>query len=366
MIYTRNKSFSFANIYKMYFRKKHPYYKCSQKFLKGADFFMNFKNKLRIFFAFLLFILPLNVLAYSEYIIPGGKTVGIEVNSKGVLVVGFYKVDNIYIGRDAGFEVGDKIMKVDAKEVNNIDEMIRAIEANESKKVKFMIDRDHSSKQIELTLTQDEAGVYKTGLYVKDQITGIGTLTYIDPGTKKFGALGHEIMEKTTAQKFEIKDGTIFNANVTGITKSEKNKAGEKNATYRKSEVYGTIEDNEISGIFGNYTEAFPDDAKLKVASPLEVHTGDATIRTVVEGEKIEEYHIDILKLDDSSKTKNILFEITDSNLLNKTGGVVQGMSGSPIIQDEKIVGAVTHVIVNDSTKGYGIFITTMLKEGEN
>lgn len=327
---------------------------------------MNFKNKLRIFFAFLLFILPLNVLAYSEYIIPGGETVGIEVNSKGVLVVGFYKVDNAYIGRDAGFTVGDKILKVDAKEVNNIEEMVQAIEANSTKQVVFTIDRGTTSKQITLNLTQDEAGVYKTGLYVKDQITGIGTLTYIDPGTKKFGALGHEIMEKTTAQKFEIKDGTIFNANVTGITKSERNKAGEKNATYKKSEVYGTIEDNEISGIFGNYTTVLKDAEKLKVALPDEVHTGKATIRTVVEGEKIEEYTIEILKLDDSNKTKNILFEINDNKLLEKTGGVVQGMSGSPIIQDEKIVGAVTHVIVNDSTKGYGIFITTMLKEGEN
>lgn len=327
---------------------------------------MNFKNKLRIFMLFLLFILPLNVFAYSDYIIPGGKTIGIEVNSKGVLVVGFYKVDNTYIGRDSGFEVGDKIVKVDAKEVNSIDEMIKAIEANESKKVSFIVDRNHSSVELKLTLTQDESGVYKTGLYVKDQITGIGTLTYIDPESRKFGALGHEIMEKTTAMKFEIKDGTIFNASVTGITKSEKNKAGEKNATYNKNEVYGKIEDNEISGIFGNYTENLPNEEKLKVAKPEEVHTGSAIIKTVVDKDIVNEYTIEILKLDDSNKTKNILFEITDSKLLEETGGVVQGMSGSPIVQDNKIVGAVTHVIVNDSTKGYGIFITTMLKEGEN
>lgn len=327
---------------------------------------MNFKNKLHIFVLFLLFILPLNVFAYSDYIIPGGKTIGIEVNSKGVLVVGFYKVDHTYIGRDSGFEVGDKILKVDAKEVNSIDEMVQAIEANESKRVKFIVDRNHSSVELTLSLSEDEAGVYKTGLYVKDQITGIGTLTYIDPGSRKFGALGHEIMEKTTAMKFEIKDGTIFNANVTGITKSEKNKAGEKNATYNKNEVYGKIEGNEISGIFGEYTESLPESEKLKVAKPEEVHTGTATIKTVVDKDIVSEYTIEILKLDDRNKTKNILFEITDPKLLEKTGGVVQGMSGSPIVQDNKIVGAVTHVIVNDSTKGYGIFITTMLKEGED
>lgn len=327
---------------------------------------MNFKNKLHYFIAFLLFILPLNVFAYSDYIIPGGATVGIEVNSKGVLVVGFYKVDNTYIGRDAGFEVGDKILKIDAKEVNSIDEMITKIEENTSKNIVITVDRNNKSQEIKLKLESDENGVYKTGLYVKDQITGIGTLTYIDPQTRKFGALGHEIMEKTTALKFEIKDGTIFNANVVGITKSEKNKAGEKNATYNKNSVYGKIEENEISGIFGNYTDSLPEEEKLKVAPSSEVHTGDAIIRTVVEGEKVEEYNINILKLDDANKTKNILFEITDEKLLEKTGGVVQGMSGSPILQDNKIVGAVTHVIVNDSTKGYGIFITTMLKEGEN
>lgn len=334
-------------------------------FLKGDDV-MNFKNKLHIFALFLLFILPLNVFAYSDYIIPGGSTVGIEVNSKGVLVVGFYKVDNAYIGRDAGFAVGDKIVKVDGKEVNTIDEMIKSIEANEKKEINFIVDRENKSMEIKLKLTQDSSGVYKTGLYVKDQITGIGTLTYVDPETRKFGALGHEIIEKTTALKFEIKNGTIFNANVVGITKSERNKAGEKNATYDKSKVYGNIEENEISGIFGNYTEMLPEEEKLKVASPDEVHTGSAIIRTVVDGNTINEYTINILKLDDSNKTKNILFEINDPKLLEKTGGVVQGMSGSPILQDNKIVGAVTHVIVNDSTKGYGIFITTMLKEGEN
>lgn len=329
---------------------------------------MNFKNKLQFIFAFLLFILPLNVFAYSEYIIPGGQTVGIEVNSKGVLVVGFYKVNNTYIGRDAGFEVGDKILKLDGKEVNTTEEMIHAIEANESKNITFTVVREKQEKEIKFSLTPDESGVYKTGLYVKNQINGIGTLTYIDPDPKslKFGALGHEIIEKTTALKFEIKDGTIFNAVVTGITKSERNKAGEKNATYNKTKLYGKIEENEISGIFGNYTAELPKTERLKVAKPAEVHTGDATIRTVVEGETVNEYQIKILRLDDSNKTKNILFEITDKSLLEKTGGVVQGMSGSPIIQDNKIVGAVTHVIVNDSTKGYGIFITTMLEEGGN
>ena len=135
---------------------------------------------------------------------------------------------------------------------------------------------------------------------------------------------------------------------------------------YDKNKVYGNIKENTPSGIFGDYTDALPDAKELKVASKDEVKVGPATIRTVINNNEIKEYNINIIKIDKSSDIKNILFEITDEELLKKTGGVVQGMSGSPILQNNMIVGAVTHVIVNDTKKGYGIFITTMLKEAEN
>jgi len=327
---------------------------------------MNFKNKLLKFFVLLLFIIPINTLAYSSYIIPGGQTIGIEVNSKGILVVGFYKVNNKYIGRDAGFMIGDSIMKVNGEEVDNITAMVNKINKSSSENIEFTITRDKKTSNITLTLLKDEEGVLKTGLYVKDQINGVGTLTYIDPETNTFGALGHEILESTTAEKFEIKDGKIFDATVTGITKSRSGSAGEKNAIYDKSNVYGTIKDNEITGIFGNYTKEYSKEDVLEVGSSDNVRTGKASIRTVIKNNEIETFDINIIRLDDTNKTKNILFEITDERLLNETGGVVQGMSGSPIIQDNKIIGAVNYVIVNDTTKGYGIFITTMLKEGDN
>lgn len=327
---------------------------------------MKFKNKLLVLWTFLLFIVPINIFAYSNYIIPGGENVGIEVNSRGVLVVGFYKVNDQFIARDSGFLVGDSIIKVNEEEVSSIDNMVSVIEKNENKDIQFTILRDGKSKTLTMTEEVDSNGVYKTGMYVKDKIVGIGTLTYIDPNTKIFGALGHEIDEKTTAEKFEIKDGKIFKSTVTGIERSESGSAGEKNAEYNSNEVYGKIAENTTSGIFGDYTEALPDTNTLKVANPDEVRTGEARIRTVVEQNKIEEFTINIIKIDQSSDTKNILFEITDKDLLSKTGGVVQGMSGSPIIQNEMIVGAVTHVIVNDTKKGYGIFITTMLKEGDS
>lgn len=327
---------------------------------------MNFKRKLLSLFLTLMFILPLHVFAYSSYVIPGGETVGIQINSKGVLIVGFYEVNNQYIAKDAGFEIGDKILSINNKEVGTINEMINAINEEENKEIVTVeFERAEKKQSLDLTLTKDENNVYKTGLYVKDQINGIGTLTYIDPNTKIYGCLGHEIIEKTTAKKFEIKDGKIFKAEITGIEKSTNGSPGEKNARFYKDEVYGSITENEKSGIFGKYTDSLPNKEPLKVATKDEIKLGEAQIQTVLENNTVETFQINIIKIDKKNDIKNILFEITDQKLLERTGGVVQGMSGSPILQDNKLIGAVTHVIVNDSTKGYGIFITTMLEEGE-
>lgn len=327
---------------------------------------MKFKKSIQILILSFLLILPLNVFAYSKNLIPGGETIGIEVHSDGVLVVGFYKVNDNYLAKDAGFLVGDKILAINNKTVNTIDEMVKEVNANaNNESIDITISRDNKKSTLPLSLIKSEDGIYKTGLYVKDSITGLGTLTYIDPETRKFGALGHEILEKTTAKKFEIKDGKIFYADVTGITKSETGNPGEKNATYNKGEVYGSIDKNVESGIFGTYSEVLPSTETLEVATPNEVKTGDATIKTVTTGNEVKDYKIHILKINENEEVKNILFEITDPLLLDATGGVVQGMSGSPIIQNNKIIGAVTHVIVSDAKKGYGIFITKMLEDSE-
>lgn len=326
------------------------------------------KIKLQIILPLLiLFIMPINIYAYSKYIVPGGETIGIEVNSKGVLVVGFYEVDSKYIGKDAGFLVGDTITEINDVEVNSINEMVNVVnkEASSDNKLDVTIIRNGKSSLLSLNMICDSSNVCKTGLYVKDSITGIGTLTYIDPKTTIFGALGHEIIEKTTGEKFEIKDGKIFNATVTDNTKSENGSPGEKNAIYNENITYGEINANEESGVFGKYTDEILSDEALEVASEDEVKTGKASIRTVLNGDEVKNYSINILNINKDSDVKNILFEITDQELLNETGGVVQGMSGSPIIQDNKIIGAVTHVIVSDTKKGYGIFITTMLEEGD-
>lgn len=324
----------------------------------------NFKKRLILLLILLITILPAPVLAYSNFLIASGKTIGIEVNANGVLIVGFYEVEEKEIGKNAGFEIGDIITKINNKEVFSISNMLESLKENTTN-VTFTVKRNNTEKEIKMSLKPDENNILKTGLYVKDQINGIGTLTYIDPKTKRFGALGHEILETTTAQKFEIKDGKIYNANVSNIRKSTNGNAGEKNASYNKKISEGEIDKNEISGIFGDYKEDIEQDKTLEVGNKDEVTKGKAYIRTNIKDDEIKDYEINILNIDLNSKSKNILFEVTDKTLINETGGIVQGMSGSPIIQNNKIIGAVNYVIVNDPKKGYGIFITTMLKEGE-
>lgn len=328
---------------------------------------MNLKNKLQIFFFLLLVIMPLNAFAYSDYVVVGGNNIGIEVNSKGIVVVGFYEVNGKQIGKESGFYLGDMIIKIDNKDVKSIDDMAKKInQASDKNNINFTILRGETEKNVKLNLFKDSKGVYKTGLYVKDEITGIGTLTYIDPNTKIYGALGHEILESSSNVKIEVKDGKIFKANITGVNKSTKYMTGEKKATFDRTITYGNIKENTVSGIYGEYLSDFDDSNLTKVGTPQDIKIGPAKIRTVLYGNKIEEYDINIIKINRDTISKNILFEIVDQELKEKTNGIIKGMSGSPIIQNNMIIGAVTHAIVNDNNKGYGIFITTMLKEGEN
>ena len=329
-------------------------------------FFKKIKNNILLTLMFTLLIIPTYTLAYSDYILAGGENIGIELNSKGVIIVGTYEVNGKNPAKEAGIHAGDKITKINNKEVSSIEEMLNIVEKTTNKEnIDITYLRSGKENKTTLRLTKTNDNIYKTGLYVKDTISGVGTLTYIDPNTKLFGALGHEIIEKNTGQKLEIKDGKIYSSTVTGITRSDIGKPGEKNARYDSSNIFGKVKENTTNGIFGNYTSTLPDKKLYKVAKDNEVKMGDATILTVIDGNIVESFGINILKVS-TNEVKNILFEITDSRLLKKTGGIVQGMSGSPIIQDDYIVGAVTHVVVDDPTKGYGIFITKMLEEAEN
>ena len=322
--------------------------------------FKNFKSKLLMILFITIFSIPLSVFAYSNEVIIGGENVGIEVNSNGVLVVGYYNVNGTSPGKKAGIKIGDTITKVDDTVIHGITDLSEKF--NNGKSLKVTYKHGNDIKSTTLNLVEDN-NVYKTGLYVKDSIMGIGTLTFIDPSTKRFGALGHEILEQSTGTKFEIKNGKIFESNVTGIEKANRGSVGEKNAIYNENKVFGTIDKNDITGIYGDYTKKYNQKELTEISSDIE--TGKAYIKTVILGKEKQNFEINILNVDKNHKTKNILFEVTDSTLLSKGNGIVQGMSGSPIIQNSKLVGAVTHVVVDNPHRGYGILITNMLKESE-
>ena len=311
----------------------------------------------------MMFFIPVSVFAYSDEVILGGDTIGIHIDSNGVMIIGFYQVNGKY--HKSSLVEGDVITHVFDERIYTLEDLTEALRKNQDKEkiqITFLREDKKMTTEIELFL---ENGAYKTGLYVKDGITGIGTLTFIDPESNRYGALGHEVIESNTSKIIEVNSGTIFHNEVTSIDKSVDGAPGSKNAKFYYQDEYGDIKKNTKVGLYGKYEAEYEEDKLIKVASPDEVEIGPATIYTVLEDEEVEAFTIDIYKINENSEIKNIAFEITDKRLLDKTGGIVQGMSGSPIVQNGKIIGAVTHVITDNVKTGYGIFITTMLEESE-
>ncbi|MCI6349377.1 MAG: stage IV sporulation protein B [Tenericutes bacterium] len=313
----------------------------------------------------MLLLIPMNLLAYSENIIVGGETIGIEAYSKGVVVVGFYKVNGKYIASET-LKVGDTILEIEGVSVSSIKEMTSLIDKNiKNGKVNALIKRNNKTKKVVLNLVKD-GSVYKTGLYIKEKVTGIGTLTYIDPETKIYGSLGHEIMISESTNRVEVRKGEIYKSFVNGIDRSINGRVGSKNASIDYQTELGTVTKNTSVGIYGIYNKTINKET-TSVAKWEEINLGKAVIRTITDGSKIEEYEIEITSLNRNAidTNKSITFKVTDKTLMEKTGGIVQGMSGSPIIQNGKIIGAVTHVVIDEVNKGYAVFIRTMLEEGE-
>ena len=323
-------------------------------------------RKLLYFLVSFIFIIPINTLAYTKYLIPGGENIGIKVESDGVYVVGFYKVDGVEIAKQAGFKIGDRIISINDNLVHNVEDLLNNINRdNDTINIKFGVIRDSFEKEINMTLNKEKDLSYKTGIYVKDSVVGIGTLTFINPLTNTYGALGHEITDNTYGYNFIISSGNIFSSKITSITKSTKTKTGEKNASINTKDIYGNITFNLETGIYGKLKKKISDEKTIEVMSINDVKIGKAEIITTLSNNKKDYYDIEILSIDKNNKTKNFLVKITDERLLNETGGIVKGMSGSPIIQDGKIVGAITHTIVDNPKKGFGISIEKMLESIE-
>lgn len=311
-----------------------------------------------------LFI-PINALAYSNRIIPGGNTIGINVETNGVMVVGFYKINGKYNKGNPSLKEGDYIVKVDNIDVKTNNDLLNYIENNKDKDfITITYKRNNKEHESNINLIEVD-GVKKTGLYIKDKISGIGTLSYIDPESNVYGALGHEIEESSSKKYVDINGGSIFKNIVTSIERSVNGSPGSKNAKFFINNKYGDIKKNTKYGIFGIYDKSYSNSNALELKKLNEINIGKAYIRTVTNGEEIKDYEINITGINKENKLKSISFEVTDEELLNKTGGIVQGMSGSPIIQDGYLVGVVTHVVVDDVKKGYGVSIITMLNEGD-
>ena len=328
-------------------------------------FFKKLKNK-TLLFLLTIFIIPQTNLAYSSKIIAGGETVGIRLNTDGILIVGSYEINGHNSLVESGLKTGDVIIQINDNKVQKIEEMVNIINNCNCDSLKINYLRDKKQNKTTLQL-YDDGGILKTGLYVKDSISGVGTLTFIDPETRYFGVLGHEISNSDTGEIIKIKDGTIFDSKITGITRSSEGNPGEKNALLFSDKINGEIYENTNKGIFGEYTSNIDNTKLYKVGTIEDISIAEAKILTVLDGDHVEEFVVKITSAKETNdKLKNIEFEITDKNLLEKTNGIVQGMSGSPIIQGDYIIGAVTHVVVNNPHKGYGILIENMLEEAEN
>lgn len=336
---------------------------------EGVVLMINFFKILKkhtLFLLLTILIIPQSILSYSDYIIASGETVGIKLNTEGILIVGSYEINGHNPLKEANLNEGDIITHINNKKISSIEELVNFIENCDCNNINIKYLRNSKQGTTSLKLYEDQ-GTLKTGLYVKDTISGVGTLTYIDPETKLFGVLGHEIIDSATGDIVSIKSGNIFDSKITSITRSTKGNPGEKNAILYSDKVTGNIKENTKKGIFGEYVGNYQNERLYKVGKIDDINIGNAKILTVIRDNKIEEFDIKILSIKETDdKLKNIEFEITDESLLEATNGIVQGMSGSPIIQNDYIIGAVTHVVVNDPHKGYGIFIVNMLEEGEN
>lgn len=307
----------------------------------------------------------LNVINVVSKVILGGENIGFSLRADGLIISGTYDVvekSNIYNPKNSDIRVGDIIYQIEDQEIDTINDVNRYLEKVDTEEVEIKLRRNRSELTRRLRLITKE-GRKKTGLYVKERLLGIGTVSYYDPLSKTYGALGHPVKE-SGGEIFEVASGEIYDSIVNSIKPSSSKTVGEKVATLDQSNVIGDVRANSEYGIVGSYTK-LPDDAVyLDVAKMDEVEKGPAQLYTVIDKNFKEAFDIEIIETKKQSKvdTKGLTFIVKDEKLIKKTGGIVAGMSGSPIVQNGKLVGAVTHVIVNEPLKGYGIYMDSMMK----
>lgn len=302
-------------------------------------------------------------------VIPLGKAIGMKMYTEGVLVVGMSEIEGKKPYENSGIETGDKIIEINNQEINNTDELIACVNSSkgETVEIKYISDTEEKVANIEPVKTANNE--YKLGLWVRDAAAGVGTLTFYEPSTGNFGALGHGINDVDTYELIDIANGELVTTNIVDIVKGQNGTPGEIRGTIDNGITVGAIAKNTSFGVYGqisNINRLNIDSSKaMEVANRNEIKTGKAEIICELENGTTKTYEIEIQKifLENNENNKSMLIKITDEELFEKTGGIIQGMSGAPIIQNGKFIGAVTHVLVNDCKMGYAVFGDLMIKQ---
>ena len=303
-------------------------------------------------------------------VIPLGKTIGMKLYTEGVLVVGMSEIEGKKPYQNSGIEAGDRIIEVNNKKISTSDELTQCVNTCNGKniEIKYINNKDEIV-QAEIEPAKTSNNEYKIGLWVRDAAAGVGTITFYEPSTGSFASLGHGINDVDTYELIDIANGELVTAKILDIVKGKNGIPGEIRGNIDNSIKIGNISKNTDFGVYGNITNTnalnLDNSQEMGVADRNEINTGKAYILCELDNRKPEKYEIEIQKIfkENNQDNKSMLIKITDARLIEKTGGIIQGMSGAPIIQNNKFIGAVTHVLVNDSKVGYGVFADLMIKQ---
>ena len=303
-----------------------------------------------------LYLMVSTVFA-TQMLVPVGEVIGLELHHDAVTVAAFD--DTLTAGREAGLRIGDEILTIDSRTIDSAEDVRKALTHSDGA-VELVVSRGGETRTIHMEPEITPAGP-KLGIYLRQGITGIGTVTYYDPDTDRFGTLGHAVNDGK-GNLLEMSRGSAYPAAVVSVDKGKSGQPGQLKGALKSDQLLGVLSGNTPRGVFGTAAGGWQGEC-IPTAAFDEIKTGPAAIRSTIDGNGPRDYSVEILKIYPRSRDdgRNLLLKVTDPALLQTTGGIVQGMSGSPIIQNGKLVGAVTHVLVNDPTRGYGIFIENML-----
>ena len=326
----------------------------------------------KLFDLFTIKKLRVNVVEPDRFF-AGGDSLGFTLQSKGVVLIGGnYILSNSGIMKpfeNSRLQSGDVITHIDGIEINSVDDINKILGDYDGRELQLTVNRNGDVMNIGILPALDKmTNTYKLGLWVKEDAVGIGTLTFVNATTKRFGSLGHAITENGSSEPVEISGGNIYKGKILGVKKGGYGKAGELIGTFNRDDVQGVVDKNSEYGVYGyvdSVEEFTVNKTAIEIGGRLSATPGKATILSCIDGEKIEEFDIEIIKTNfqSSRSQKSMVIRVIDEELIDRTGGIVQGMSGSPIIQNGKLIGAVTHVFVNDPTKGFGLYIDWMLEQ---